>query len=519
MEYLGENKPVNQIQPLLSVCIQTYQHKKYIRDCLDGVLMQQTDFPFDVIIGEDESTDGTREICMEYANKYPDKIRLFLRSRKDVIYINGQPTGRFNYYENLKAARGKYIAVCEGDDYWTDPFKLQKQVDYLEANEECSACFHETQELFEKDKSLGKIYGASAPDRLFAVETIATLSPFHTSSFLFRRTALRIPDFFFQVVSADMALFSIISEKGYIKKIPGIMSVYRKHDTGLTNTEAVINSFHEKRIELISLLDEYHNHAYSEKAKQVIDYHRSLIKKKVNLMTNNDFVNIKLTHNNMDVYYVKASILKALKTALSEFKGTLIDIGCGKMPYKEYIFANSEVCRYVGLDIENTLVYDKNVKPDFTWDGIKMPFNTNEFDCAMATEVLEHCPEPETVLKETYRVLKPGGVFFFTVPFLWNLHEVPHDEYRYTPFSLERHFRNAGFSDVEIKATGGWHAAMAQMLGLWLKRSPILQRKRKMLSAVLLPVMRKLIKMDELHDVKFKEGQMISGLYGMARKD
>ncbi len=147
-----------------------------------------------------------------------------------------------------------------------------------------------------------------------------------------------------------------------------------------------------------------------------------------------------------------------------------------------------------------------------------MPFENNTFECAFGTEVLEHCPEPEIVLKEVIRVLKPEGIFFFTVPFLWNLHEVPHDEYRYTPFSLERHLRNSGFKEIEIKATGGWHASMAQMLGLWVRRSPMSIAKRKWLSILLKPVIQFLIKMDKTGQVTFKEGQMITGLYGVAIK-
>jgi len=132
--------------------------------------------------------------------------------------------------------------------------------------------------------------------------------------------------------------------------------------------------------------------------------------------------------------------------------------------------------------------------------------------------VLEHCPEPEMVLKEVFKVLKPEGIFFFTVPFLWNLHEVPNDEYRYTPFSLERHLKNAGFKEINLNATGGWHAAMAQMLGLWVRRSPMSNTKRKWLSILLKPIIQFLIKMDIPAQITFKEGQMITGLYGTAKK-
>src|SRR5690606_9059601 len=116
----------------------------------------QTTFPFEIILGEDESSDGTREICIQYAAKHPDKIKLFLRSRKDVIYINGNPTGRFNFIENLKACSGKYIALCEGDDYWTDPLKLQKQVDFLEAYVDHTICWTNYQILEDERLNIPK---------------------------------------------------------------------------------------------------------------------------------------------------------------------------------------------------------------------------------------------------------------------------------------------------------------------------------------------------------------------------
>src|SRR5690606_25596514 len=106
----------------------------YIRECLDSILMQKTDFPFEILLGEDASTDGTREISIEYADKYPDKIRLFLHHRENNIEILGTPTGRFNSLYNLFSARGTFIALCEGDDFWTDEKKLQKQYEFMVTN-------------------------------------------------------------------------------------------------------------------------------------------------------------------------------------------------------------------------------------------------------------------------------------------------------------------------------------------------------------------------------------------------
>ncbi len=220
----------------------------------------------------------------------------------------------------------------------------------------------------------------------------------------------------------------------------------------------------------------------------------------------------------MDRYVHRSAIFQSLKNNLKNFSGKLLDVGCGKMPYKEYILSHSAVNKYVGLDIDSAFIYDENCTPDYIWDGKEMPFQNNFFNCVLATEVLEHCPDPEIVLKEVCRVIKPGGTFFFTVPFLWNLHEVPNDQYRYTPFSLERHLKNSGFDEIEIIATGGWHAAMAQMLGLWVKRSPIPRNKKFFLSIIIKPIMKYLLKLDKLKKVKFQEGQMISGLYGTAQK-
>ena len=120
-------------------------------------------------------------------------------------------------------------------------------------------------------------------------------------------------------------------------------------------------------------------------------------------------------------------------------------------------------------------------------------------------------------MRESLRVLKPGGLLFFTVPFLWPLHDVPHDEYRYTPFALERHLRNSGFVQIKLKALGGWDASLAQMIGLWVVRRPMSSRKRSILSRLALPIVRYLARHDRLPQ-EFDESLMITGLSGTAIK-
>lgn len=137
-------------EPLVSVCMITYNHEPYIRKSIDCVLAQETKFPFELVIGEDCSTDGTREIVFDYQKKYPDIIRV-VNSNKNVGAHN-------NNIRTRKACRGKYMAFCEGDDYWHHPRKLQKQVDYLESHPECGLVFSVSHRLHVETGKLVKDY-------------------------------------------------------------------------------------------------------------------------------------------------------------------------------------------------------------------------------------------------------------------------------------------------------------------------------------------------------------------------
>ncbi|MBI4315421.1 MAG: glycosyltransferase, partial [Chloroflexi bacterium] len=122
------------VLPLVSVRTVTYNHEGFIARCLEGILMQRTSFPFEVVVGEDCSTDRTREIVLAYAAEFPDKIRV-ITSERNV-------GGARNAVRVQQACRGKYQAFCEGDDYWVDPLKLQKQVNFMETHPEIPLCFH-----------------------------------------------------------------------------------------------------------------------------------------------------------------------------------------------------------------------------------------------------------------------------------------------------------------------------------------------------------------------------------------
>jgi len=118
------------IEPLVSICCITYNHENYIRDAIEGFLMQKTSFPIEIIIHDDASTDNTAQIIKEYEDKYPDLFCNIFQNENQWSKGGGSIYARFLYPQ----ARGKYIALCEGDDYWTDPLKLQKKVDFMEVN-------------------------------------------------------------------------------------------------------------------------------------------------------------------------------------------------------------------------------------------------------------------------------------------------------------------------------------------------------------------------------------------------
>lgn len=269
-----ETGPTN---PLVSVVVTTYQHAAFIEECIQGILMQQTTFPVEVLIGEDESTDGTREICQRLAEDHPERIKLFLRNRKDVLYIQGHATGRANLLHLLGQAKGKYIALCEGDDYWTDPSKLQQQVELMEAHPHASGCFNFVQVLYTADGTWGKIYGAHSDKLIFgADDMITTMAPCHTSGFLYRRSALpslpRWVDKF--LVSMDMALFTLVADAGEVICLPKVMGVYRKNQGGITETAGFRNDqYHRNRIDLWLYVDQHLQFRNHSKCMEVILFH------------------------------------------------------------------------------------------------------------------------------------------------------------------------------------------------------------------------------------------------------
>lgn len=238
-EFLGNSKSINEIIPLISVSVATYNHEKFIGECLEGILMQTTTFEFEIVVGEDCSNDKTRAICIKYAEKYPNKIRLFLRDRNLTIVNNEQ--GKFlkslNGLFTAQSCRGKYIAFCEGDDYWTDPYKLQKQVDFLENNPDYSICWTK---YWTKNESINS--SLEKPDWVsqieankdFIIDLNNVFTPYCTLTLttVLRRETLDLDLFKKLRYSKDNSVYAICLSKGKGMLLDFYSGVYRLHDGG-----------------------------------------------------------------------------------------------------------------------------------------------------------------------------------------------------------------------------------------------------------------------------------------------
>ena len=219
--------------PLLSVCLITYKHESYIRQAIESVLMQKVNFSWEFIIAEDCSPDDTRKIVLEYKSKYPGLIRLILREK------NVGPAQ--NFMELLSAATGKYIAYIEGDDYWTDEFKLQKQVNVLEKNSDLSIATHKAYRLTD---NLSLIESPFKTDTVWSTEDILSNDWFIMSaSLMIRREMLDIsPAWFPDVSHGDLALILLTSLNGNGFFSPEPMCVYRITNTGIMSGYSIKDS-------------------------------------------------------------------------------------------------------------------------------------------------------------------------------------------------------------------------------------------------------------------------------------
>lgn len=215
---------------LVSISCITYNHAPYIRECLDGFMMQQTNFPFEVLIHDDASADGTTEIIREYAEKYPDIIKPLYEEENQ--WVKGR---RGSAVFNFPRAQGKYIALCEGDDYWTDPLKLQKQVDFLESHPDYVMCSHRLKQYMQKEDIYKDDWYGEVPNGItYDLNSLIQGFWFHTPlTVMFRRDSLFLAEYEKYPNSKDATLFFHLLQKGRGFMIPEFMGMYRVHSGGV----------------------------------------------------------------------------------------------------------------------------------------------------------------------------------------------------------------------------------------------------------------------------------------------
>ena len=246
----------------------TYNHGKYLREALESVLMQDVNFEYEVVIGDDFSTDDSREIITEYEKKYPGRIK--------PIFHNVNVGIAKNFEITWFQCKGRFIALLEGDDYWTNSHKLQMQYDFLNENEDYVACYQKSLEINEITGHQ-KITNEDDKAETNLSEILSRGWFMRTASIMTRNNLFdSFPDFFFEHRSTDYILHILIAQKGNIKFINDITSVYRRHELGITQDFARNRvSFNESKIRLLKKVDNYLGFKYRSEIKNLIaDFHQ-----------------------------------------------------------------------------------------------------------------------------------------------------------------------------------------------------------------------------------------------------
>ncbi|HEX5884769.1 MAG TPA: glycosyltransferase [Pyrinomonadaceae bacterium] len=226
------NGPAN---PKVSILVTTYNQENLITHAINSILAQEVNFAYEIVIGEDASQDRTREIVVELGKQYPDKIRVMLRNPEEADRDRRiRLAGKINYLNALRACRGQYIAILDGDDYFTSTHKLQRQVDFLDIHPECAICFHNVLAIYED--------GSREPEKLCPADQkpISDIKQLLWGNFIpacsimYRREPLiKIPDWFLTARMGDWPLNIFKAQQGKIGYIDEVMAAYRVHVAGV----------------------------------------------------------------------------------------------------------------------------------------------------------------------------------------------------------------------------------------------------------------------------------------------
>ncbi len=252
-------------KPLVAVFMVTYNHEKYIEQAIESVLMQKTTFPIKLFIGEDCSTDGTSELCMKYKEDFPELVEPILNKQN----IGASKNAR-QMFDICFSSGAEYIAMLEGDDYWTDPLKLQKQVDFLESNPDFSMACHNVVVIGDINQAK---YVNKYEDYYTALELATGDISIPTLSVVFRNYNLEVPKLMSKAVIGDFPLFLLIAQNGKIKYFPEIMGARRVHKGGLWSSADKSAKLSALLITIYFMIGNYNE----EINNALIQYHLKLV--------------------------------------------------------------------------------------------------------------------------------------------------------------------------------------------------------------------------------------------------
>lgn len=252
---------INEHPILVAIHCLVYNHEPYLRQCLDGFVMQKTNFRYAAIVHEDVSTDGSAAIIREYAEKYPDIIMPIFETENQWSKQDGSLARIMD--DAINATGAKYVAMCEGDDYWTDPYKLQKQVDFMESHPEYVACFHNAIVDNGRGRSL---FNSLMENHYPTTEDIIERQWFiSTQTLLYRNIPLVYPEWTGYVKNGDYLLELMLAKEGKFYYMDDVMAVYRKQGQGFSaQLNASKVDMYDRLIYLLSHTKEYYAGVYAD---------------------------------------------------------------------------------------------------------------------------------------------------------------------------------------------------------------------------------------------------------------